>query len=69
MENKYREEQPLRGKPIREGELWQLSTEEAIQRVRLSLYVNGLAIIGDIKRVSWPQVKYRVLKLETAATT
>jgi len=45
-------DQPLRGKPIREGELWQLSTEEAIQRVRLSLYVNGLSISGDIKRIS-----------------
>lgn len=45
-------DQPLRGKPIREGELWQLSTEEAIQRVRLSLYVNGLFISGDTKQVS-----------------
>ncbi|CAJ1395475.1 unnamed protein product [Effrenium voratum] len=47
-------EQPLRGKPIREGDLWHLSTEEAVQRVRLALFVNGLSLTNDTKKVFVP---------------
>mmetsp|Transcript_73857 Transcript_73857/g.193715 ORF Transcript_73857/g.193715 Transcript_73857/m.193715 type:complete len:344 (-) Transcript_73857:247-1278(-) len=36
-------DQPLRGVPIREGELWYLSAEESIDPVSLSLYVNGFS--------------------------
>mmetsp|Transcript_60876 Transcript_60876/g.156908 ORF Transcript_60876/g.156908 Transcript_60876/m.156908 type:complete len:444 (-) Transcript_60876:82-1413(-) len=36
-------DQPLRGVPIREGELWLLSAEEEVAVVSLSLYVNGFA--------------------------
>jgi len=36
-------DQPLRGVPIREGELWLLSAEEEVALVSLSLYVNGFA--------------------------
>mmetsp|Transcript_67322 Transcript_67322/g.173340 ORF Transcript_67322/g.173340 Transcript_67322/m.173340 type:complete len:357 (-) Transcript_67322:115-1185(-) len=38
-------DQPLRGVPIREGELWYLSAEESIDPVPLSLYVNGFSFV------------------------
>ena len=34
-------DQPLRGVPIREGDLWHLSTEERVDPVHVSLHVNG----------------------------
>ena len=34
-------DQPLRGTPIREGDLWHLSTEERVDPVHVSLHVNG----------------------------
>mmetsp|Transcript_52214 Transcript_52214/g.154110 ORF Transcript_52214/g.154110 Transcript_52214/m.154110 type:complete len:409 (-) Transcript_52214:49-1275(-) len=36
-------DQPLRGVPIREGDLWLLSAEEEVALISLSLYVNGFA--------------------------
>lgn len=38
-------DQPLRGVPIREGELWYLSAEETLEPVTLSLYVNGISFV------------------------
>mmetsp|Transcript_117650 Transcript_117650/g.332844 ORF Transcript_117650/g.332844 Transcript_117650/m.332844 type:complete len:526 (-) Transcript_117650:121-1698(-) len=40
-------DQPLRGVPIREGELWYLSTEERVEPVRCSLYVNGFSFLHN----------------------
>mmetsp|Transcript_14412 Transcript_14412/g.41061 ORF Transcript_14412/g.41061 Transcript_14412/m.41061 type:complete len:379 (-) Transcript_14412:20-1156(-) len=34
-------EQPLRGMPIREGEMWHLCSAEKVELVHFSLYVNG----------------------------
>mmetsp|Transcript_22496 Transcript_22496/g.49681 ORF Transcript_22496/g.49681 Transcript_22496/m.49681 type:complete len:464 (-) Transcript_22496:53-1444(-) len=36
-------DQPLRGAAIRQGPLWYLSTEEQVERVTFSLYINGFA--------------------------
>mmetsp|Transcript_1710 Transcript_1710/g.3762 ORF Transcript_1710/g.3762 Transcript_1710/m.3762 type:complete len:500 (-) Transcript_1710:212-1711(-) len=36
-------DQPLRGVPIREGNLWLLSAEEEVAMVALSLYINGFS--------------------------
>jgi len=45
-------DQPLRGVPIREGELWYLSAEESIDPVMLSLYVNGFSFAQGSGEVS-----------------
>jgi len=40
-------DQPLRGAPIREGELWHLSTEDKVESVNFALYVNGFSFGQD----------------------
>jgi len=45
-------DQPLRGVPIREGELWHLSAEESIEPVTLSLHVNGFSFAQGRSEVS-----------------
>mmetsp|Transcript_71545 Transcript_71545/g.210110 ORF Transcript_71545/g.210110 Transcript_71545/m.210110 type:complete len:346 (+) Transcript_71545:25-1062(+) len=45
-------DQPLRGVPIREGELWYLSAEESIDPVTLSLYINGFSLALAAHEVS-----------------
>eukprot|EP00929_Paragymnodinium_shiwhaense_P064971 TRINITY_DN32621_c0_g1_i1.p1 TRINITY_DN32621_c0_g1~~TRINITY_DN32621_c0_g1_i1.p1 ORF type:complete len:510 (-),score=99.96 TRINITY_DN32621_c0_g1_i1:216-1745(-) len=40
-------DQPLRGAPIRTGELWYLSTEEKVEPVTFSLHVNGFLYVND----------------------
>jgi len=45
-------DQPLRGVPIREGELWYLSGEESIDPVTLSLYVNGFSFVQGKSEIS-----------------
>lgn len=37
--------QPLRGKPLRSGELWFLRSEATAEKVTVALYVNGIAIL------------------------
>jgi len=36
-------DQPLRGTPIREGEIWWLSTEDKVDAVAFQLFINGFA--------------------------
>merc|ERR1712217_600833 len=36
-------DQPLLGVPVREGDLWHLSTQDRFEPVKFSLYVNGFA--------------------------
>jgi len=45
-------DQPLRGVPIREGELWYLSAEERVEPVILTLYVNGFTFLQNGREVS-----------------
>lgn len=45
-------DQPLRGKPIREGELWHLSSEEKVELVHFSLYINGFTFESSDKETS-----------------
>lgn len=45
-------DQPLRGVPIREGELWYLSAEEKVEPVNFTLYVNGFSFVHDSHEVS-----------------
>lgn len=45
-------DQPLRGVPIREGELWYLSAEEKVEPVNFTLYVNGFSFVHDGHEVS-----------------
>jgi len=45
-------DQPLRGVPIREGELWYLSAEEKVEPVNFTLYVNGFSFVHDKHEVS-----------------
>lgn len=45
-------DQPLRGVPIREGELWYLSAEEKVEPVTFTLYVNGFSFVHDGHEVS-----------------
>lgn len=40
-------DQPLRGVPIREGDLWYLSAEEKVEAVNFTLYVNGFSFVHD----------------------
>ncbi|CAE7843357.1 unnamed protein product, partial [Symbiodinium necroappetens] len=40
-------DQPLRGAPIREGDLWHLSTEERVDPVHVSLHINGFRFYLD----------------------
>lgn len=47
-----RQGQPLRGQAIREGELWQLSAQDSVQPVRMSLFVNGFSLAGPAKTVA-----------------
>eukprot|EP00930_Biecheleria_cincta_P048305 TRINITY_DN33643_c0_g1_i1.p1 TRINITY_DN33643_c0_g1~~TRINITY_DN33643_c0_g1_i1.p1 ORF type:complete len:395 (+),score=68.94 TRINITY_DN33643_c0_g1_i1:78-1262(+) len=44
--------QSLRGQAIREGELWQLSAQDSVQPVRISLFVNGFSLTGPTKTVT-----------------
>lgn len=44
--------QPLRGQAIREGELWQLSAEDSVQPVQMSLFVNGFFVTSPSKQVA-----------------
>lgn len=44
-------DQPLRGAPIREGELWYLSAEEKVEPVKVSLHVNGFSFVHGEKEV------------------
>lgn len=45
-------DQQLRGVPIREGDLWHLSTEERVDQVRVFLHVNGFRFSTDGQEVS-----------------
>lgn len=45
-------DQPLRGVPIREGELWYLSAEEQVEPVTFTLYVNGFMFLQNGREVS-----------------
>ncbi|CAK9096028.1 unnamed protein product [Durusdinium trenchii] len=45
-------DQPLRGVPIREGDLWHLSTEEKVDQVRVFLHVNGFRFFADGQEVA-----------------
>lgn len=45
-------DQPLRGAPIRGGELWYLSTEERVEPVTFNLYVNGFSFVHNSKEFS-----------------
>lgn len=45
-------DQPLRGVPIREGELWYLSAEEQVEPVNFTLYVNGFTFGQTEREVS-----------------
>lgn len=45
-------DQPLRGVPIREGELWYLSADEQVEPVHFSLYVNGFTFVQEGREVS-----------------
>jgi len=45
-------DQQLRGIPIREGDLWHLSTEERVDQVRVFLHVNGFRFSTDGQEVS-----------------
>jgi len=45
-------DQPLRGVPIREGELWYLSAEEKVEPVNFTLYVNGFSFVHENHEVS-----------------
>jgi len=45
-------DQPLRGKPVRQGKLWYLLAEEKIVLVLFSLYVNGFSFTFEGKEVS-----------------
>mmetsp|Transcript_21535 Transcript_21535/g.73822 ORF Transcript_21535/g.73822 Transcript_21535/m.73822 type:complete len:500 (-) Transcript_21535:109-1608(-) len=40
-------DQQLRGQPMREGELWFLSTEDKVDPVNFSLYINGFSFWHD----------------------
>lgn len=44
--------QPLRGVPIREGELWYLSLENSVELVSFSLYINGFTFYPEGREVS-----------------
>lgn len=45
-------DQPLRGQPMREGELWFLSTEDKVDPVTFSLYINGFSFWHDDQETS-----------------
>jgi len=45
-------DQPLRGKPVLEGQVWHLLAEERIELISLSLYVNGISFVHDFMEVS-----------------
>jgi len=45
-------DQPLRGVPIREGELWHLSAEDKIDHIHFVLHVNGFCFAADGQEVS-----------------
>mmetsp|Transcript_42176 Transcript_42176/g.76435 ORF Transcript_42176/g.76435 Transcript_42176/m.76435 type:complete len:408 (+) Transcript_42176:162-1385(+) len=45
-------DQPLRGVPIREGELWYLSAQETVEPVTFTLYVNGFSFMHAGEEVS-----------------
>lgn len=45
-------DQPLRGAPIREGELWYLYAEEKVDLVRVALHVNGFSFLHGEREVS-----------------
>jgi len=45
-------DQPLRGVPIREGQLWYLSAEEKVEPVTFTLYVNGFSFVHEGHEVS-----------------
>mmetsp|Transcript_2038 Transcript_2038/g.4906 ORF Transcript_2038/g.4906 Transcript_2038/m.4906 type:complete len:497 (-) Transcript_2038:110-1600(-) len=47
-----RADQPMRGVPIREGRLWLLSTEEEVEPINLSLYINGIAFAHRGREIS-----------------
>lgn len=45
-------DQPLRGQPIREGELWHLMAEEQVQAGTFALYINGFSFSHGGQEVS-----------------
>lgn len=45
-------DQQLRGQPMREGELWFLSTEDKIDPVNFALYINGFSFWHEDQEVS-----------------
>lgn len=45
-------DQQLRGVPIREGELWHLSTEEKVDPIHFVLHVNGFTFVADGQEMS-----------------
>lgn len=45
-------DQPLRGAPIREGELWYLSAEEKVEPVKVALHVNGFSFLQGEREVT-----------------
>jgi len=48
------EDLPLRGQPIRTGDLWHLSTEDVVRKVSVALFVNGLSLSFETKKVLVP---------------
>mmetsp|Transcript_15124 Transcript_15124/g.33372 ORF Transcript_15124/g.33372 Transcript_15124/m.33372 type:complete len:410 (-) Transcript_15124:67-1296(-) len=44
--------QPLRGVPIREGQLWYLSAEDRIEPVEFSLFINGFSFVQEGQEVA-----------------
>jgi hypothetical protein len=45
-------DQPMRGAPIREGQLWLLSAEEEVEPVTMSLYINGVSFTHQGREVA-----------------
>ncbi|CAE7240625.1 unnamed protein product [Symbiodinium sp. KB8] len=56
------EELPMRGKPIREGELWHLSTEDVVRKVHVSLFINGLSVSFETKKVLVPLSPFTLVR-------
>eukprot|EP00439_Symbiodinium_sp_Y106_P048760 s3346_g6.t1 len=50
------------GKPIREGELWHLSTEDVVRKVHVSLFINGLSVSFETKKVLVPLSPFTLVR-------
>lgn len=64
--------QPLRGSPVREGDLWFLRSEATADMVRVSLYVNGISVAQNgqvVKACMSPFILVRNCKFQDSSAS